>query len=322
MIKQYIKIFNENEFNIKIYSKFDENSWKLFLVCFKYIFREVEKKIFEWYFIKKNTFTILANSKKNYIGIYGLLDININFSGKYISSYLCHNVGVSKEYSGKGLFQYLGDKALSFNINSNNLVLGFPNKASIKGHLRLGWESIGEIYFIKYEGCNNEIMLDKRLKFETIDKFDNINFYNNEFSLNILKNNEYLNWRISKPNEHYIKYIIKENETIKGYCIYKIFQNEKIRKLHLVDFNFSNIDILNEIIKFSILKFRSSNCQLFNTWIVKNTIFEKELQEYGFIREVEMPSYPIIIFQKENKFNLSKIDKRKIFFTLFDNDVF
>ncbi|MAC83416.1 MAG: hypothetical protein CL624_04710 [Arcobacter sp.] len=322
MIKNYLKRFKEDDFTIKIYDKFDENNWKLFLFCYKNIFREIEKKIFEWLFLKKNIFGILTNIENDYIGIYGLLKINLNFSGKHINSYLCHNVGVSEKYSGKGLFQYLGDKSLSSQLHTNNLVLGFPNKASKKGHLRLGWKSIAEVYFSKFESTKKDLLLDKKFEFKSIDKFETINFNENEFSLNVSKDKDYLNWRISKPNENYIKYIIVKNNIIQGYVIYKIYQNNKSKKLHLVDFNFLNIDVLNEIIKFSILKFKDSDCQILNTWIVEDTIFENKFNEYGFNKDIEMQSFPVILFQKEEKFDFSKIDKERIFFTLFDNDVF
>lgn len=321
MIKNYLKKFNDDDFNVNIYEEFDNDNWILFLNCFKLIFREINREVFEWYFLKKNIFSILKNKSKDYIGIYGLVDININLTSKNINSYLCHNVGIISEYSGLGLFQYLGDKTLSKKIHNTNLVLGFPNKASKKGHIRLGWEEIAEVYFIKYENHKN-IFLDNKFKFKAIDIFESFKFNENGFSLNISKDEKYLNWRISKPNEKYYSYIILNEDIIEGYCIYKIYQQNDTKKLHLVDLNFSNIELLNEIIKFSILKFQESDCSLINTWITKNTIYEKVFEENGFIIDSEMPATSAILFQKDNNFDLSSIDREKIFFTLFDNDVF
>jgi len=322
MIKKYLKLFNPDDYSVVIYHNFDKEHWTLFLKCFKNIFREIGKNVFEWYFLKDNIFSILKNNKQDFIGIYGLFNIKINFSSKSINSYLCHNVGVSNHYSGKGLFQFLGDKTLSRTLNNNNIVLGFPNKASKKGHLRLGWESIAEMSFFKYKDDNREFFIDSKYKFKEVEKFENINFYENNFSLNISKDINYLNWRLSKPNEQYLKFKVFENNAMIGYCIFKTFQIDSIKKLHLVDFNFNNSKTLDQIIKFSILKYKELNCNFVNTWIVENTTFEKEFIKYGFIKEVDMPSYPIILFQKDNEFNFCDIDKEKIFFTLFDNDVF
>lgn len=323
MFKKYLKLFNREEFSYKIYSEFDKDEWSLFLKCFKDIFREIEQNMFQWYFDKNNTFTILKNDKEKFIGIYGLLEIKLNFSGKEIESYLCHNVGIMEQYSGKGLFQYIGDKALSNRLNDKNLALGFPNKASRKGHLRLGWENIGNVHFISLIDKTYDINLDNQFNFVEIDNFKYIDTreFNKQFSLSLNKDVNYLNWRTSKPNTTYSKYLIKDSSTIIGYAIYKIFKDD-IKKLHLVDYNFQNLTVLDEIIKFTMLKFKKSDCALVNTWITENTIYEKHFKSFGFIDDIQFPTYPIILFQSKNNFDISRLEKYKIFFTLFDNDVF
>jgi len=323
MFKKYLRLFNEEDFSYAIYSKFTDKEWSLFLQCFKDIFREIKKETFQWYFDKNNTFTILKNNKNEYIGIYGLLEINLNFLGKNIKSYLCHNVGILNQYSGKGLFQYIGDKSLSLILNDNNLALGFPNKASRKGHLRLGWENLGNMHFISLKNKTYDNELDKQFTFLEVDNFENMDIekFNKQFSLNLNKDANYLNWRTSKPNTTYSKYLIKNNNSIVGYAIYKIFE-DGIKKLHLVDYNFQNLRVLDEIIKFSMLKFKKSDCELINTWVVEYSIFEKQFQSFGFDDDKELPSYPIILFQSKNNFDISQVEKSRIFFTLFDNDVF
>jgi len=89
-----------------------------------------------------------------------------------------------------------------------------------------------------------------------------------------------------------------------------------------VDYNFTNLDVLDNIIKFSINKYLNGKYSFVNTWIVKNTYIEDRFKLLSFTNQENMPSYPIILFQKSKKYNFTKIDKKKIFFTLFDNDVF
>ena len=110
--------------------------------------------------------------------------------------------------------------------------------------------------------------------------------------------------------------------TAAGYLILKEYQYENETRLHLVDFNFKDEHVLNEIIKFSIKYFQNGKYEFINTWSVENSIYENIFFKNNFIIQTDFPSYPVILFQKSNVFYFNKIDKSKIFFTLFDNDVF
>lgn len=326
MIKKYLKLFEESLFKVQQYTKFSNTQWQFFLDSYEKIFRKIDKEVFVWYFQKNNSFNILQKNNE-FIGIYGLIEIVINYNSQNINSFLCHNVGIKKEYSGKGLFQFLAEKSLIRNCNENNLILGFPNKASFKGHIRVGWEQISNMRFLKFDNLFSNVELSTIYKFENVERFDHrlesamTNFRDN-FSVSLVKDYKYLNWRIAKPNNSYKCFLIKEEESIQGYLILKEYQYENETRLHLVDFNFKDEHVLNEIIKFSIKYFQNGKYEFINTWSVENSIYENIFLKNNFIIQTDFPSYPVILFQKSNVFYFNKIDKSKIFFTLFDNDVF
>ena len=328
MFKKYLKLFDESEYSTKLYDSFNDSEWNWFLKTYEYIFRTIDKSIFQWYFNLGNFFTILSAKNNDNFGIYGLLNIKVSINGKTSNSYLCHNVGIKKEYSGKGFFQLIGEKALDTVLNNNEIALGFPNKASKKGHIRLGWEEIGSMQFIAYSSNDErQLPLNNKYIFEEVSSIpvnikELVDSTSHMFSLRLQKESKFLNWRSSKPLSHYKIYLIKKSQKLVGYLVLKEYLENNEKRLHLVDFLFENTDVLNSLIIFSIKQYKSNNYDVFNTWIVADSFYKDIFSEHKFTLQDDMPIYPIIVFQKEKRFDFAKINKRKMFFTLFDNDVF
>ena len=328
MFKKYLKLFDESEYSTQEYSKFTISEWNWFLKTYTYIFRSIDKSIFQWYFNLGNHFTVLVSRNQDYFGIYGLLNIKILINGTVSNSYLCHNVGIKKEYSGKGFFQFIGEKALKKILKQDEIALGFPNKASKKGHLRLGWEEIGSMQFMLYSSNEKkELSIDKEYIFEQVSEIPQtinelVTKTSSMFSLRLEKKSRFLNWRCSKPLTKYQIYLIKKSHKIVGYLVLKEYTDNNEKRLHLVDFLFEDIHVLNNLIIFSINKYRTNDYHFLNIWIVLDSFYQNIFSKHKFILQKDMPSYPIILFQKDKQFDFLKIDRQKMFFTLFDNDVY
>jgi len=328
MFKKYLKLFDESEYSTQEYSKFTISEWNWFLKTYTYIFRSIDKSIFQWYFNLGNYFTVLVSRNQDYFGIYGLLNIKILINGTVSNSYLCHNVGIKKEYSGKGFFQFIGEKALKKILKQDEIALGFPNKASKKGHLRLGWEEIGSMQFMLYSSNEKkELSIDKEYIFEQVSEIPQtinelVTKTSSMFSLRLEKKSRFLNWRCSKPLTKYQIYLIKKSHKIVGYLVLKEYIDNNEKRLHLVDFLFEDIHVLNNLIIFSINKYRTNDYHFLNIWIVLDSFYQNIFSKHKFILQKDMPSYPIILFQKDKQFDFLKIDRQKMFFTLFDNDVY
>jgi len=330
MFKKYLRLFDDAHYATQQYKYFSLNQWKWFLNLYQDIFRPIDKCIFQWYFDAGNYFTVLSLKEDSNIGIYGLLKMNISIDTKKVNAYLCHNVGIKKEYSGKGLFQFIGEKGLTNILTSDNLALGFPNRASKKGHMRLGWEEIGSMQFIAYASDNvKESFSDDTYHFDKVQEFpQNINELTSAteslFSLRVYKDSDFLNWRKSKPSTQYDIYLIKEKESknLVGYLVLKEYTEKNERRLHLVDFLFKNTDVLNSLIVFVRKYYENNYYDMLNTWIAADSVYKDFFLKQGFFVQDDIPVYPIILFQKEQRFNFDNIDRNKIFFTLFDNDVF
>ena len=139
MFKEYLKRFDTDAFSFRTFDPADPEAWERFLAEYARIFRPIGQEVFAWYYEGRENFFGELWTNGRLIGLYGLLPITLNSYGNYFSGNLCHNVGIDPEFGGKGLFQYIGDLALHENEKRGyRVTLGFPNKASYKGHLRLG----------------------------------------------------------------------------------------------------------------------------------------------------------------------------------------
>lgn len=105
MIKKYLKLFEESLFKVQQYTKFSNTQWQFFLDSYEKIFRKIDKEVFVWYFQKNNSFNILQKNNE-FIGIYGLIEIVINYNSQNINSFLCHNVGIKKSIQEKDCFNF------------------------------------------------------------------------------------------------------------------------------------------------------------------------------------------------------------------------
>lgn len=324
MNKNYIKLFNESDFTFKIANNLSEIGENVFLETYQEIFRIIPAEYFRWYDFNKNYWGLLFDNEQKLIGLYGLLKTAIFFNGQKYDSYLCHNVGITKNYEGKGLFQFISELTLSSVLNNQNLVLGFPNKSSARGHFRIGWKKISSVSFYQFKQTRIHYPVDYDI--EKVEVFDDsinnlFSLYYKNYSLSLNKDKDYLNWRLQKPEAKYECFLFKRNSEISGYVILKEFFSDNVSKLHVVDYFGANDEVYSNIFRFAINRFFEKQYDVLNCWAADNTFISSILIQNGF-EQLEDNIYPIILFNLDENFEVDHVDKSRILFTLFDNDVF
>jgi hypothetical protein len=324
VIKKYPKLFDEQDYYFSIAKFLIEIGEDTFLETYKDIFRFIPIEYFRWYDQRINHWGLLYNEEKILFGIYGLCQTSVNIAGKCFSASLCHNVGIKKEYEGKGFFQYIGDKTLNSVLKDDNYALGFPNILSTRGHIKIGWNQLSTVSFYSYKGIPTKF--SSKYDVVKVDKFDDEidQLFKNGYkyiSFSVYKDKDYLNWRLNKPEADYSCFLFKDSINVLGYIIIKKFNKDSINKMHIVDFFALNLKVYDEMIKFAINEYQVSGCELFNSWAVDNTIYSDLFLKNDFEKSSDY-SYPIILFNKKDDSFIYKIDKTNILITLFDNDVY
>ncbi len=307
--------------------------YELFILCFGER-NNLNQETFKWFNIENPSydnilFAFIDVEKAKMVSAYGFLPGNATINGQIRNYVLANNVMTHPEYAGQGIFKLIGKEALGFLQKIGySFVFGVPNEKAIRGHLRVGWEIINELYFYEYninhtnnpsfkESNKENIFFENRNTLYSdglfMDMFiDKYNFYFNRTA-------KWLKWRLNKPLSEYLVHTLPGEKPF-SFIIIKKFTDHKtgIKKIHIVDFGYDNIESFKNLISHSQIYAENIGFDLVNIWQYPfNNTEVQALGKLGFIKTTS--SNPIIIHKLGNEIDLP-LDKWHI--TLFDNDVF
>jgi len=248
---------------------------KLYTDCFgqrSYI----TQKWFNWYNLespngKSNIFTIRNTANNEIAAAYTLSPFILNFNSTLVQGFLCCNVMTCPSYAGMGLFTQIGQYALQNSVFTNELVLGIPNESAIKGHLKVGWQVMPNLFYIeklKSDFSKTESSAIVTENINELEKYD-FNLFNRFSEFNLQKNYPFLQWRYANnPKNKYQFVISKTNNTVNGYAVIKTYFDEttKQSKIHIVEFSFHELDQMKNIIAAIDNYAIEANADLINTW--------------------------------------------------------
>lgn len=332
---KYPALFDTSAIEIKFFWHLDEiGDTAKFLSLLKEIYkRDFPIEIYSWYeALQGRNVWAFAQEKDTarFIAMYGLMPLKFFSMGKEADGYLCHNTGVVPQYQGKGLFQYIGDAALGNTLKDSEIALGFPNRFAVKGHKRIGWQEVGKMHFY----LKKDLREHEEIEFKNIHETDKFSEDINKFTLeygertefSVKKDYSFLNWRISKPNQSYRCFLYKENKTILGYMIYKLFYDSKdnIKKSHIVDIMAENNAISRTLVRKAESLSKSNHTELLNIWVFERSPFVEILLREGFTKDASNYDYSVILYSPKDSFSnqvLSMVGE-EIVLSLADNDVF
>lgn len=252
--------------------------------------REFSLDVLEWKYRKasgEETCFIGAIGDKP-VSFYGVL------ARRYISGNKVKTVGLVvdvlsvPELQGKGVFTATGKYALKHLKQTRvTSVIGFPIRPEVlPGHLKVGWEIKFKLPVYIYPigrgepnglaesisravlfGCNFvlsalRVRSGTRAEMLNVDDFvDNsgvLSFYrkqNQDGSVILEKNSEFLTWRLNRPKVKYVCFILRDAEVV-ACAICRVMKIKNIRTLVIVDIDAQNDNyakqLANSIIDYAI----------------------------------------------------------------------
>ena len=99
------------------------------------------------------------------------------------------------------------------------------------------------------------------------------------------RDSQFLNWRYSdRPDIHYYKFGVFERDKLLGYCILKLYNEDKILRGHFIDIftGKNNNDCLELLIIKTLNFFHSKNVDEVNLWIQGSKTIQNHLLNNGF----------------------------------------
>ena len=261
-------------------------------------------------FSGRGFFLKLVNSSKTYC-----IENNINFI-----------YGTPNNQSFPGYVKYCGfEKSEIIRPYSFTYLLDIKNHLKLKvGSLFANFFNIPYRFFLRI----HHILLFVFNKFSSDYDVEEISFFSTNFDVFFNKfsrdwdyifsrSSKHLNWRFCENPENYKIFLVKKEEEIVGYYVYRIILSQPISKLVVADFLVSNNHILALDLIFERLRKVAfeNNLTSINTWCDINSLFVPSLLKNGLIFKKE-----ISFINFKNYFTDSLNSIKKIHFTISDTD--
>ena len=256
----------------------------------------------------------VAEDKKNILATFAAIPIMYFVEGQVTKG--SHSIAmiVDPKWQNKGLIKYVADKLINNVVEEKfAFTYGYPNDKAYELHKQLlGYKDISNQEFYYYNFSKNE----KNIKPNTLDNliFKEIKSFDvavdklwdsikKKFKVVLIRNKEFLNWRyVGRPDLKYFSFGLFEKEKLLGYCVLKIYKEDKILRGHFLDIftDPENKKVFHDLIIQSMLFFQKKNCHEVNLWLQGSVLFQKTLEEIGFFISGKRPMICRFNFDNEN----------------------
>jgi len=121
-----------------------------------------------WEFLtpEKRALIVVAESENKIVGHYAMLPRDYLAGGAVVRSALVVDVMTHPDFGRRGIFTGCGQAAFDLaKSNGIQMLVGFPNDAAIRGHLKVGWSELGRvpIFARPLDGAAISAVLSRRL---------------------------------------------------------------------------------------------------------------------------------------------------------------
>lgn len=258
---------------------------------------------------------------------YAVTTVSMRIGGQESLAGLSGTTMTHPKYRGHGLFPLIASRVYEEMIECGmTMVWGFPNTTSHRGFIcDLGWSDIYEIPMFRLMIKTHKIppTESKRKIYELTEADDRFNFLwekaQDDYDICIYRRRNYINWRyFANPIEQYDLIAYFDNDEIKGYAVFKRYQDE----LQVVDLLIkkNDVEIGKCLIEFIILKAIDVKANSISLWMNVVHPLHHALEKMGFQPEGPVTYLGGLVLNRRK--DKSIYDFRRWYFTMSDSDVF
>lgn len=240
-----------------------------------------------------------------------------------------HSIGalVELKYQNRGLLKLVGDKMLAeLRERGISYTWGFPNKRAHKFECQaLGYNDLLKFdpWVLKKDDFKQTPENPTIQPIETFgQEFDQLwEQCAPGYDVAIVRKKEYLNWRfLQRPDWDYYPFALYENNQLKGYAVYKLYQEEEALRGHIIDIFAQKDDekTLSQLIDHGINFFIQNDRNEILIWLHGNPLIEKLFTQKGF--KQEEGNIPLILkTNTDHEYKDKVLDKSNWYFTMSDS---
>ena len=256
------------------------------------------------------------------VGHMGLFLMKIKVGDQTIMGSQASELVVHPNFRRQGMFLTIGKTIMKKAFEEKVwLTYGFPNPPAYRGHLKYGWFDVSMIpvlvtYLNTYEATKNKwtklkgfdpimkrfsrfvdyfysskrqrkLPAAENVSITEISSFDErINeFWSRmvkNYSIAVVRNCEYLNWRYFQNPEINYKVFLAEKNQVEGFLVTAI-QESKGRKVgYFIDVLSTSMDVFQNLICATIEHLSRQSVDSIKCLMLKNHVWYKTLKEHGF----------------------------------------
>ena len=216
------------------------------------------------------------------VGFYAAVKNTFLFESNIRDAYMVQDVMTAEDFRGRGILHLLGEVCSGAIDGSRGIGFTFPNEKSANSFRRLGWSQIMDVPLREAKcgqvGVASTVHITEVAAFE---KSVNEIWNHSGMRSGIHRDVEYLNWRYSKPEIQYLKYIVGD---FTGYFVLKIFRSEHELKVHLLDLvvKEKEIEYVGDIINFVLSTANDLGAPSVTCWLPEGHMYESSFVKSGF----------------------------------------
>lgn len=325
--------------------KYARSDDKRVLRLFKLIFgKKLTKDYMDW--LHRNPagpiIGEIAEDDHKLVGYYSLIPFKLKVKENVITAALSVSSMTHPDYRGQGIFVTLARKAYEdAGRKGIKFICGFPNRASYPIFIKkLRWFDICSMPLLEkplskdlvYQPSSDGIKIVRVHSFEK----SNVNYFwekvSEDYPIIRVREREYLQWRYSKlkmwgdkPPREYSIYLALDGKQIIGYLVLKTFEDEKMKKTHIVDVltlpdkKQAFYLFISEAVKYA----KAGGRDLISCWMLKSSEYFEILKKLGFREKIEIDAQPFggCVNSPELSIKILK-NPHNWYVTMGDSDVF
>jgi len=254
----------------------------------------------KWKFKGKNPagdpLMIYAANDSEIVGHFAAIPMKYWIDGESVIGSHSAAMMIDPKWQNRGLIKFVADKLIQeLEIQGIPFTYGYPNENAYELHIKLlSYEEIAkQQFYIKFIDSNNvekENFGSGGLTWEKIHKFgaetnDLWEKSKNEYKVIVERKSDYLNWRyLDRPDVPYHIYGVFNGNRLEGYCVLKLYKEEKTLRGHFIDlFTSQNNNVCASIlIRQGLQFFKKMQASEVTVWMQGCSFMRDLLLENGF----------------------------------------
>jgi hypothetical protein len=255
--------------------------------------------------IPSKIYIIREQASNKLVSMYVAVGQHIQINKDKFVGRMVQDVMTLPEYRGRGFLHHLAERCLADIKKNGEIAYTFPNEYSHRSFFRRGWSRL-------YSVPTREKPIDSKTRFDSSTEIVPIEGSypkevtdigeNSGLNAGVYRSSKFLNWRYSKPNEHYYKFLTSDN---KGFLVLKLFDDGKEKTVHLLDLvvRIEYRDLLPSMLDYSQDLAISLGASKMTCWLPSGHPYLQSFSEFGFMLK-ERPERFIYVFTGNMKINI------------------